>query len=74
MNPTVTPGAGVSPTKRTVPGKRLRNWHRIANSVNTEKLSLRAFARRLAANGSTPSARELQAVAQRWLVNKEARQ
>jgi hypothetical protein len=70
--PTPGTGRGCRPG-RSVPGKRLRNWHRIANSVNTDKLSLRAFARGLAANGSSPSARELQAVAKAWLASKGAR-
>lgn len=59
---------------RLVPGKRLRNWHRITNGIKGTPQPLRAYARMLAAAGSTGPDRERQAVAKAWLASKGARQ
>ena len=52
-------------TIKHLPSKRLRNWHR---SMATG-LSLRAFARRLAADATSPR----QDTAKRWLSGKGTR-
>lgn len=66
----IVPGAGVSPTKRIVPSKRLRSWHR----ANRHGLSLRAFVRAIA-DRQLDGFRGDSAVetAKHWLASKGAR-
>lgn len=62
-------GAGVSPTSRIVPGKRLRNWHR----GNRRGLSFRAFVRAVASRTIDGYGIDGARIALMWLQDKGAR-
>ena len=53
-----------------IPGKRLRNWHRLTQPSDQRRIPLRAYARQLARTSDTAADRERQIVARAWLAGK----
>jgi hypothetical protein len=63
--------------EKNIPGKRLRNWHRVHRAAGRTVGSLREYARALvataAASNALPSDRERALTAFSWLTGKNAK-